>query len=99
MDMMHVLLDSKPNSAWKPLLGVGSSCDVFGIGLMPLQVLGHSKTILVLLTSWAVFQEGMTQRKLLGMALAVVGMIMYGFITSTAFKPVAVETIKSKKSQ
>jgi solute carrier family 35 protein E3 len=60
-----------------------------------LQVLGHSKTILVLLTSWAVFQEAMTQRKMMGMALAVVGMVMYGAVTHTASKPAVV---KSKKS-
>jgi hypothetical protein len=43
-----------------------------------LQVLGHTKTILVLLASWWVFNEPMVPRKLLGMALAVVGMSAYG---------------------
>jgi hypothetical protein len=41
-------------------------------------VLGHTKTVLVLLASWWVFQEPMIPRKLLGMALAVVGMAAYG---------------------
>lgn len=43
-----------------------------------MQVLGHTKTILVLLASWWVFHEPMIPRKLLGMALAVVGMTAYG---------------------
>lgn len=43
-----------------------------------MQVLGHTKTILVLLASWWVFHEPMVPRKLLGMALAVVGMTAYG---------------------
>eukprot|EP00775_Hariotina_reticulata_P007870 gene7870-8066_t len=43
------------------------------------QVLGHTKTILVLLVSWWVFGESMTPRKLSGMALAVAGMVMYGW--------------------
>jgi hypothetical protein len=46
------------------------------------QVLGHTKTILVLLTSWWVFQEQMTARKLAGMSLAVMGMVLYGWIGS-----------------
>jgi hypothetical protein len=41
-------------------------------------VLGHTKTILVLLASWWVFHEPMIPRKLLGMALAVAGMAAYG---------------------
>lgn len=43
-----------------------------------MQVLGHTKTILVLLASWWVFHEPMIPRKLLGMSLAVVGMAAYG---------------------
>lgn len=46
------------------------------------QVLGHTKTILVLLASWVVFQEPMTPRKLCGMALAVAGMVGYGYAAS-----------------
>jgi hypothetical protein len=45
---------------------------------MHMQVLGHTKTILVLLASWWVFHEPMVPRKLLGMGLAVVGMTAYG---------------------
>lgn len=42
------------------------------------QVLGHSKTILVLLGSWLFLGESATVRKLAGMALAVTGMIILG---------------------
>lgn len=40
-----------------------------------LQVLGHSKTILVLLGGWLFLGDAATSRKLLGMGLAVAGMI------------------------
>lgn len=45
-------------------------------------MLGHSKTILVLLTSWVLFSEVMTLRKVLGMSLAVTGMVAYGWLGS-----------------
>lgn len=48
------------------------------------QVLGHTKTVLVLLVGWLYLNDVMTQRKLLGIALAVVGMVAYGWSTSTA---------------
>lgn len=48
-----------------------------------MQVLGHTKTVLVLLTSWFVFHEHMSGRKLLGMALAVIGMMAYGYYSSS----------------
>lgn len=59
------------------------SCDVATPLLSP-QVLGHTKTILVLLISWLVLHEPMTHRKLLGMCLAVVGMTAYSHATLQA---------------
>lgn len=50
-----------------------------------LQVLGHTKTILVLLTSWFVLHEHMSARKLFGMVLAVGGMVLYGYFNSSSF--------------
>lgn len=47
-----------------------------------LQVLGHTKTVLVLLISWAVLHEHMSARKLSGMLLAVAGMVAYGYFNS-----------------
>lgn len=41
----------------------------------PPQVLGHSKTILVLLGGWAFLGDTITGKKFAGMALAVSGMI------------------------
>lgn len=38
-------------------------------------MLGHSKTILVLLGGWAFLGDAATSRKLLGMGLAVAGMV------------------------
>lgn len=48
------------------------------------QVLGHTKTILVLLISWLVLHEPMSGRKALGMGLAVAGMVAYGHFNSKA---------------
>ena len=48
------------------------------------QVLGHTKTILVLLISWLVLHEHMSGRKMLGMALAVAGMVAYGHFNNKA---------------
>lgn len=46
------------------------------------QVLGHTKTVLVLLTSWGLLHEHMSSRKLSGMLLAVTGMVAYGYFNS-----------------
>jgi hypothetical protein len=48
----------------------------------PAQVLGHAKTVLVLLASWLLLQEPVSMRKLLGMCLAVAGMAAYGDATA-----------------
>jgi hypothetical protein len=50
--------------------------------LLPLQVLGHTKTILVLLISWLALGEAMSGRKAAGMAVAVGGMVGYGYCVS-----------------
>lgn len=41
------------------------------------QVLGHTKTILVLLLGWLLLGDMISARKLVGMSLAVIGMIAY----------------------
>ena len=46
------------------------------------QVLGHSKTILVLMGGWAFLGDRVSQRQLAGMALAVAGMVAYGVESS-----------------
>mmetsp|Transcript_18773 Transcript_18773/g.40376 ORF Transcript_18773/g.40376 Transcript_18773/m.40376 type:complete len:268 (-) Transcript_18773:158-961(-) len=48
------------------------------------QVLGHTKTVLVLLVGWLYLNDSMTSRKLLGAALAIAGMVAYGYFTSIA---------------
>uniref|UniRef100_A0A7S0UWP6 Sugar phosphate transporter domain-containing protein n=1 Tax=Polytomella parva TaxID=51329 RepID=A0A7S0UWP6_9CHLO len=42
------------------------------------QVLGHTKTVLVLTLGWLYLGESMTSRKATGMVLAVIGMVAYG---------------------
>ncbi|KAG0606763.1 hypothetical protein M758_9G165400 [Ceratodon purpureus] len=41
------------------------------------QVLGHMKTVTVLIMGWLVFDSKLTPKNLMGMALAVVGTILY----------------------
>ena len=43
-----------------------------------MQVLGHTKTLLVLLGGWAFLHESISRKQLGGMLLAFVGMVMYG---------------------
>lgn len=46
------------------------------------------KTVMVLFGGWAVLGETITQRQVLGMAVAVAGMILYGyFVTKCALLP------------
>lgn len=41
-------------------------------------MLGHAKTVLVLLGGWTIFQEVISLKQLAGMAIAVAGMVWYG---------------------
>ncbi|GLI61109.1 hypothetical protein VaNZ11_003360, partial [Volvox africanus] len=46
------------------------------------QVLGHAKTLLVLIGGWLLFDDPINPRKALGMALAFLGMVGYGYFAS-----------------
>lgn len=59
------------------------------------QVLGHTKTILVLLISWLVLHEPMSGRKMLGMALAVCGMVAYGHFNGKASAATSVKAAET----
>ena len=63
-------------------------------------MLGHSKTVLVLLIGWAYLGDVMTSRKVLGMVLAIVGMVLYGWLQSgpPSPSPGAVATAKKVAS-
>lgn len=50
-------------------------------------MLGHSKTVLVLLGGWLFLGDALSQRKLLGMTLAVAGMVWYGKASMMAAAP------------
>ncbi|CAI5964337.1 unnamed protein product [Closterium sp. NIES-64] len=43
------------------------------------QVLGHMKTLAILLLGWAVFKDPLSLKTLLGMLLAVAGMVLYSW--------------------
>ena len=47
-----------------------------------MQVLGHSKTMLVLLGGWAFLGDHVSLKQLAGMSLAVIGMVLYGVASS-----------------
>ena len=51
------------------------------------QVLGHSKTVLVLLGGWAFLGDRVSSRQAFGMALAVAGMVAYGVTSSQCGPP------------
>ncbi|PNW76880.1 hypothetical protein CHLRE_11g479950v5 [Chlamydomonas reinhardtii] len=53
------------------------------------QVLGHTKTVLVLICGWLYLGDVITNRKLAGMILAVFGMALYGYFNSLAPAPKA----------
>lgn len=48
------------------------------------QVLGHMKTIAVLTLGWLVFDSILTFKNMLGMALAVIGMVIYSWAVEVA---------------
>ena len=51
------------------------------------QVLGHSKTILVLLGGWAFLGDLISFRQFFGMCIAVLGMVGYGWASSRCASP------------
>jgi len=52
------------------------------------QVLGHAKTVAVLVGGWAFLGDDISTKQALGMALAVAGMVGYGVASSAAAAPV-----------
>lgn len=57
---------------------------------MSFQVLGHMKTVCVLILGWLLFDSELTLKNILGMSMAVVGMVVYSW---------AVEAEKKANSQ
>lgn len=58
------------------------------------QVLGHAKTVAVLLGGWALLGDAISPRQAAGMALAVAGMVAYGAASAAA--PAAVPRVVGK---
>eukprot|EP00884_Botryococcus_braunii_P023126 jgi/Botrbrau1/9498/Bobra.0252s0113.1 len=54
---------------------------------MTFQVMGHMKTVAVLLVGWAFLGDVITQKQCLGMGIAILGMVMYGIATAGPPKP------------
>lgn len=77
--------------AFSCLVAVGVNLSQFAclgrFSAVTFQVLGHTKTVLVLLASWLALGEPLSPRKALGMLLAVAGMVAYGALSSSAGPP------------
>lgn len=61
------------------------------------QVLGHTKTLLVLLGGWLLFHEEIGWKELSGMMLAVSGMIAYGYYMNKQAEPSKIIEIPPKE--
>ena len=62
---------------------------------MPVQVLGHSKTVAVLLGGWAFLGDAISGKQLAGMLTAVTGMVLYGFATyAHSLTPIVLRSIQ-----
>lgn len=57
---------------------------------------GHAKTVLVLLGSVIYMHEVIAGKQILGMGLAVTGMIAYGYVSTQAPKPTSIKAPLSK---
>jgi drug/metabolite transporter (DMT)-like permease len=60
------------------------------------QVLGHMKTVAVLTLGWILFDSALTVKNILGMLLAVMGMVVYSWAVEAEKK--AVSPIPRNKS-
>lgn len=90
-DWVHVYAWSRAST----LLAIASCVAAIGVNVsqfaclgrfsaVSYQVLGHSKTITVLVGGWAIFGDVITARQAFGMLLAVAGMVGYGVASSSA---------------
>jgi drug/metabolite transporter (DMT)-like permease len=61
-----------------------------------MQVTGHAKTVMVLLGSVIFLHEEIGGKQVLGMALAVLGMIAYGYFSSQPAKTSSIRAPLSK---
>ena len=48
------------------------------------QVLGHMKTVCVLVLGWVLFDSSLTLKNMLGMAMAILGMVIYSWAVEKA---------------
>eukprot|EP00199_Chlamydomonas_sp_CCMP681_P005524 CAMPEP_0119112198 /NCGR_PEP_ID=MMETSP1180-20130426/39124_1 /TAXON_ID=3052 ORGANISM="Chlamydomonas cf sp, Strain CCMP681" /NCGR_SAMPLE_ID=MMETSP1180 /ASSEMBLY_ACC=CAM_ASM_000741 /LENGTH=235 /DNA_ID=CAMNT_0007099567 /DNA_START=369 /DNA_END=1076 /DNA_ORIENTATION=+ len=52
------------------------------LSALTFQVLGHAKTVMILMIGWLFFHDSLNHRKLVGMGMAVAGMVAYGYLNS-----------------
>jgi hypothetical protein len=53
------------------------------------QVLGHMKTVCVLILGWILFDSALTIKNILGMLLAIMGMVVYSWAMESEKKATA----------
>ncbi|BFG42540.1 UDP-galactose transporter 2 [Prunus yedoensis var. nudiflora] len=63
------------------------------------QVLGHMKTVCVLTLGWLLFDSQLTFKNLLGMALAVLGMIVYSWAVEAEKQPKILPSTRDNLSE
>lgn len=56
------------------------------------QVLGHMKTVCVLILGWVLFDSALTAKNIMGMSVAVLGMVIYSWAVESAKKASAKST-------
>ena len=82
MVQQHCLAVSPELCTWECLLtGPSPTAHVQCKRWSSVQVLGHSKTVAVLLGGWLFLGDHISLKQLLGMLTAVAGMVLYGFAT------------------
>ena len=62
------------------------------------QVLGHMKTVCVLTLGWLLFDSEMTLKNIMGMALAVMGMVVYSWAVEVEKQSIAKAAHHAKNS-
>ncbi|KAI5072488.1 hypothetical protein GOP47_0012594 [Adiantum capillus-veneris] len=79
------------NFSWGSILFIGLSCTlavfcnisqylcIGRFSAVSFQVLGHMKTVCVLILGWILFDSSLTSKNILGMLMAILGMVVYSW--------------------
>lgn len=62
------------------------------------QVLGHMKTVCVLTLGWLLFDSELTFKNIMGMGVAVLGMVIYSWAVEAEKQPIHTKMISNAKT-